>query len=358
MSTARILEMLAEAVGSKQLMGAAVQVTRKGEPEDPILVGQRRLDDESMRVERNTIFLVASITKPIVCAAVMKLVEDGLAILDDPVTKYVPEFGAKGKEGVLVRHLLTHTSGLPDQIPENRAYREVKRPLSDFVIRICELPLAFAPGTQVSYQSSGIAMLGEICERVTGTSLPDYLNETIFDPIGLQDTSLGIQSRDLRESDVVMAGEGLTHGGSGTGFDWNSDYWRGFGAPWGGMLTTIEEMTRLMLLFRNGGGVGDKRVLSESSVSTMLEDHVTRMPGMTSEGQKGQRWGLGWRLSGPQVDVFGDLVSDYTFGHGGATGTLAWCDPVKDVICVIFTNDPDAAKRLQGRISNAVMTST
>ena len=353
---ARVEDLLAEEVEADRLMGAAIQVSHNGDVRTPVVVGRRRLADHSASVDSDTIFLVASITKPIVAAAVVKLVEDGLVILDDSVTKYVPEFGQNGKEDVRVRHLLTHTSGLPDQIPENRNYRESKRPLADFITRICELPLSFEPGTGISYQSVGIAMLGEICERVEGKALVTYLKENLFDPLGLKDTVLKMSARSERESDVKIAGEGLTHGGSGTDFDWNSDYWRGFGAPWGGMLTTVGEMTRLLMLFRNGGEFEGKQILSKRSVDTMIEDHSSRFSEMPTQDRERQRWGLGWRLSGPDADVFGDLVSVNTFGHGGATGTLAWVDPVSDVTCVIFTNDPGAAKVLRGRISNLVMS--
>lgn len=170
------------------LLGAAVQVTREGIALDPICVGRRRLEDESAVVEPDTIFLIASITKPIVTSAVARLIERGDLSLDDRVADLMPGFEASGKEGVQVRHLMTHTSGLPDQIPENRAYREAHRPLSDFVARTCELPLAFDPGTRVSYQSSGINVLGAIVERVTGTALPEYLEEIFFKPLGLKDT--------------------------------------------------------------------------------------------------------------------------------------------------------------------------
>ena len=351
----QVRELLSAEVDAGRLMGCAVQVSCGGETFEPMLAGRRKLDDATASVASDTIFLVASITKPIVSAAVVRLVEDGLVILDDPVAHYVPEFEANGKQTVQIRHLLTHTSGLPDQIPENRAFREARRPLSDFVARICELPLGFEPGTRISYQSSGIAMLGEVCERITGTSLADYLDREFFDPIGLKDTRLRITERSERESDVKIAGEGLTHGGAGTDFDWNSDYWRGFGAPWGGMLTTVEEMTRLLLLFRNGGELDGQRILSSGTVATMVSDHSSTMPGMGDDRDR-QRWGLGWRLSGPKAGVFGDLVSDETYGHGGATGTLAWTDPESDVTCVIFTNDPEAAGALRGRISNRVMS--
>jgi CubicO group peptidase (beta-lactamase class C family) len=351
----RVRELLNKEVEADRLVGAAVQVSHRGQVLAPIVAGRRRLDDPSARVEADTIFLVASITKPIVAAGLMKLVEDGSVGLDDSVARYVPGFGENGKSEVLVRHLLTHTSGLPDQIPENRAYREAKRPMADFVKRICELPLLFSPGTKISYQSAGIAMLGEICERVSGSDLATYLAANIFDPLELEDTRLKMIERSDRESDVLIAGEGLTHGGAGTDFDWNSDYWRGFGAPWGGMLTTVSEMTRLLLAFRNGGELDGTRILSKGTVAAMVEDHSSNMPDLEEADRLRQRWGLGWRLGGPHTSPYGDLVSPDTYGHSGATGTLAWVDPESDVTCVIFTNDPDAAGMLRGRISNIVM---
>jgi CubicO group peptidase (beta-lactamase class C family) len=350
----RIAELLAEEVATDRLMGAAVHVSCAGEPLEPMVAGRRRLDDPDANVAANTIFLIASITKPLVAAAVVKLIENGEIILDDPVTRFVPEFGQNGKADVRIRHLLTHTSGLPDMIPDNRAYREAKKPLSEFIKRIFELPLAFQPGWHISYQSSGIAILGEICERVTRMALADYLNREFFQPLGLKDTALRMLDRSDRESDVKIAGEGLAFGGTGTDYDWNSDYWRGFGAPWGGVLTTVEEMTRLLLLFRSGGELDGKRILSERSVATMIEDHSSVLPDIAAADQKRQRWGLGWRLSGPTAKVFGDRVSEDTFGHSGATGTLAWVDPVNDVTCVIFTNDPAAAGALRPKISNLV----
>jgi CubicO group peptidase (beta-lactamase class C family) len=351
----RVGQLLSSTHEAGDLMGAAVQVTCHGVALDPICVGRRRLADEGARVEADTIFLVASITKPLAAGAVAKLIEQGDLSLDDRVADVIPGFEAADKENVRIRHLMTHTSGLPDQIPENRAYREAHRPLSDFVARTCELPLAFEAGTKVSYQSSGINVLGAIVERITGTALPEYLDEIFFTPLGLRDTSLGIQSRSERESDVVIAGEGLTYGGAGTDYDWNSDYWRGLGAPWGGLLTTVGEMTRLMLMFRANGELDGVRCLSEATVRTMVTDHASALPDLDPTDHARQRWGLGWRLGGRNTSTYGDLTSDDTYGHGGATGTVAWHDPAKDVTCVIFTNDPDAASWLRPRISNIVM---
>ena len=350
----RIANLLEEEVAAGRLMGAAVQISHAGEPLEPIVAGHRRLDVPGAKVAADTIFLIASITKPIVAAAVVKLVETGRINLNDPVVRFVPEFGQNGKDAVQICHLLTHTSGLPDMIPENRAYREAKKPLSAFIRRICQLPLAYQPGTKIAYQSTGIAMLGEICERVTGLALAEYLKSEFFEPLGLKDTTLQMLERSERESDVRIAGEGLAFGGAGTDYDWNSDYWRGFGAPWGGMLTTVAEMTRLLLLFRSGGELEGRRILSGQSVAMMVEDQTSAMSGIAAADRGRERYGLGWRLSSPAAKEFGGRVSKETFGHGGATGTCAWVDPVTDVTCVIFTNDPAAAKILRPRISDLV----
>ena len=351
----RLFKFLESTHKSNHLMGAALQVARGDVAIEPFCVGRRRLADEDAVVQADTIFLVASITKPIVVAAIVGLIERGELSLDDHVANLIPEFEAEGKAGVKIRDLMTHTSGLPDHIPENKSYREAHRPLSDFVARICELPLSFEPGTKLSYQSSGIAILGEIIQRITGEELRDYLKEMFFSPLGLNDTSLGIQKRSERESDVVIAGEGLSYSDAGTDSDWNSDYWRGFGAPWGGLLTTVEEMTRLMMLFRNGGVIDDERILSQAAVRAMLQDHTSNLPCLSPTNQISRSWGLGWCLGGHKSSVFGDLTSNHTFGHSGATGTLAWCDPDLDVTCVIFTNDPDNAEWIRPRISNIVM---
>ena len=350
----RVRSVMVSAVEADTLMGAAVQVSRGGVALPPMCVGRRQLAEDGAPVEADTIFLIASITKPIVAAAVARLIEEGEVSLDDYVVDFVPDFSAEDKARVPIRHLLTHTSGLADQIPENHTYREAHRPVRDFVTRICELPLAFEPGTKISYQSCGIAMLGEIVERIKGISLPTYLDKAIFAPLGLKDTRLGVQTRSARESDVRIAGEGLLYG-VGTNFDWNSDYWRGFGAPWGGMLTTVGEMTRLMLAFRNGGELEGARILGERTVAAMVADHSSVLPGLDSVDRARQRWGLGWRLGGRNSSGYGDLTSYATFGHGGATGTVAWFDPESDVSCVIFTNDPAAASWLRPRISNVVM---
>ena len=344
---------LEEAVIRGELMGAALQVSRGGVALQPACFGRRTLDSGGPRVEPDTVFLIASITKPIVAAALMLLVERGKVCLDDPVTAHVPEFGQVGKQNVLVRHLLTHTSGLPDMLPENLALRAEHAPLDVFIQRICKVELLFDPGTRISYQSCGIAMLGEIVQRIEATPVRDFLRRAFFEPLGFVDTSLGRPERNSRDSDVKIHG-GEYGAADALSWNWNSEYWRGFGAPWGGLLTTTVEMTALCQAFLYEGALNGTRILSPATVSAMTTDQTSAMPELSRTDRFGQRWGLGWRLRDRVSSIFADLTSDATFGHEGATGTVAWVDPATETTCVLFTNDPQGAASLRPRVGNAI----
>ncbi len=210
----RATGLLDESVARGDLMGAALQVSRNGHVLVPKCFGRRTLAEDGPSVEPDTVFLVASVTKPIVAAAAMMLVERGRISLDEPVAELVPEFGQEGKGAVRVRHLLTHTSGLPDMLPENLDLRAEYAPLDTFVEHICRVGLLFEPGSRISYQSCGIAMLGEIVKRVEGVPIRTFLEREMFEPLGLSDTSLGMQAeRRDRMSQVKIPGGAFEYGG-------------------------------------------------------------------------------------------------------------------------------------------------
>jgi len=348
----RILE---QAVKDGSLMGAAIQVSRDGVALEPRCFGRKELESDGSPVEPDTIFLVASVTKPVTATAAMLLVERGEICLDEPVSSIIPEFGAKGKEGVLVRHLLTHTSGLPDQLAENQQLRAKHAPLEEFIRRICDVELLFPPGADVSYQSCGTAMLSEIVKRIEGIPLQEFMRQEIFDPLGMKDTSLGAQQdKTQRISKVKIPGGDFQYGAKETDWHWNSPYWWNFGAPWGGMFTTVEDMTIFCQMFLNGGRFGEAQVLSPTTVTAMTTDQIAAMPNIPEKVKLTNRWGLGWRLRSLNNSGFGDLASEATYGHSGATGTLVWIDPKFRLTCVIFTNEPEGASRLRPLVSNAV----
>ena len=139
---------------------------------------------------RDALFLVASPTKPVVMTAVLMLVERGDVALEDRRPPIVPAFAGKGKDEVQVRHLMTHTSRPARHAARQRGLRRAHTPLSAFIEATCP-SCAFPPGTQVGYQSMGTRCSAEIVHQVSGKTIPEFLRQEIFEPLGMNDTSLG-----------------------------------------------------------------------------------------------------------------------------------------------------------------------
>lgn len=346
----RVYHHLQSAVEQGTIPGAAIGVAQHGIALPPRAFGEMR---EGQTTQPDTIFLTASVTKPMTVTAVMILVEWGYLLLDDPVHSIIPEFANRGKEAVTVRHLMTHTSGLPDMLPNNIALRKAHAPLSEFYRQMFELDLDFAPGTQLQYQSCGIAMLAVIVERLSGMSLPDFLHTELFVPLGMKDTALGV--RDLPQERIAHVNVGNEM--RGTDWNWNTPYWWQLGVPWGGMFSTVSDMARCCQMFLNGGALDGVRILSPATVATMTRDQTSSMPLLPAEERHRQAWGLGWRvMSTATWDAGGNLLSPGSFGHSGDTGTVVWVDRVREVICVLLTNEPAVnSGRLRGQVSNLVV---
>ncbi len=297
------------------------------------------------RAQPDSVFLLASITKPVTAAALMLLVEQGRVALNDPVRLYLPGFAGGDRDKVLVRDLLTHTSGLPDMLPENIELRRAHAPLSEFVEHIYKTPLLYPPGTQFRYQSMGLLLAGAIVEKVTGMRLRDFIKVNIFDPLEMHSSALGLGH--MRIEDTVHAWTPPdADAADKERFGPNSPYWRDMGHPWGGMHSTTSDLAKLLTVFLNGGTTGSQRVFTRATVRAMTSDQNERLHAP---------WGLGWALGRSVAwNFFGDLVSSKTFGHGGATGTVAWADPESGVVCVILTDRLVDEGSLLRRISNAV----
>jgi CubicO group peptidase (beta-lactamase class C family) len=347
----RAFKLLEGAVRSGAIPGAALLVARRGSVAALRAFGRTRLDADAAPLPPDAIFLTASLTKPVTVTAAMLLVERGALLLDEPACAYLPAFGNRGKEQITLRHLMTHTSGLPDMLPDNFELRGRHAPLAEFVQRICELELDFAPGLGIQYQSSGIAILGALVERVAGLPLPQFLRRELFEPLGMVATSLG-----LGELPAGRIAEGnLDPQMRGVDWGWHTPYWRAFGAPWGGMFSTVEDLFRFCQLFLNCGRWGDAQLLSPALVQLMTSDQTGALALVPPEVKQGQSWGLGWRLHPASWSFFGNLLSPGSYGHGGATGTVMWVDPPRELVCVLCTTEPsDSSEALLGRCSNLV----
>ncbi len=276
----------------------------------------------------DAIFLLASITKTMTAAGVMLLADRGDLRLTDPVMKFIPEFNEGARKQITIEQLLTHTSGLPDQLENNTELRSRHAPLSEFVQGVIRTPLLFAPGTKYHYQSMGIMLAAEIVERITQMLLPDFLAKEVFAPLGMKHSALGLGHFKLADTIRCQTEHAAPESGAGdpqaTSWDWNSPYWRNLAAPWGGAHGSAADVARFLDAFVHPSG----QVLREETARLMLQNHT---PGLTA------RRGIGFAL-GPEG--FGKNCSQQSFGHSGSTGTLAWADPATDTTCVILTSLP------------------
>src|SRR5262249_22302467 len=152
----RAHDLLRQWTADGKVLGAGLCVGRRGRVVEPAFFGKHAPEPGAPALRHDALFLVASITKPVTATAVMLLVERGEPAREDRVVPILPAFKGRGKADVQVRHLLTHTSGLPDMVKDNEALRKPHKPLSAFVEAACKEPLLFPPGTRVSYQSAGI----------------------------------------------------------------------------------------------------------------------------------------------------------------------------------------------------------
>ncbi len=319
---------------------AVLRVARHGQTVAQRAFGRITVEPGGPPAQQDSIFIIASISKPVTYTALLRLVDEGLVSLSDPVTRFIPEFGghdtaAPDRDAVQVRHLCTHTSGLPDMVPNNVLLRRQHAPFATFIDHICRVPLLFAPGTDISYQSAGTALAAEIVQRVRGKPLRETLAAEVFEPLGMEDTSLGwIPEREAR---IVEAMRPSHLGGSD--YDHNSLYWREFGAPWGGLFSTVGDIGRFLEMYHQGGALDGARILSPALAAAMLSDQTDAMPGIPAATKLREGWGLGFRLYRRANPVyFGDLLESGSFGHTGSTGTFAWCDPTKALTAVFFCN--------------------
>ena len=321
---------------SGAIPGGAILVGRHGKLLAPRFFGKMGPEKDAAPIRADARFLMASITKPITYMAAMQLVERGKLNLSDRVVHYLPEFTGRGREAVRVRHLFTHTSGLPDMPPHNQDLRVAHSPLSKYVEAVLkDAELAFPPGSKLSYQSCGTILVAEIVQRLTGSPIADVVKKEIFDPLGLKATTFGAKGIPRELLVRVQLPDYQTDPKA----NWNSDYWRDLGAPWGGMFSTSDEFAIVLQMLLNGGVHNGVRILSTASVKAMTTNRLLEEADLPEAIARTQPWGLGWRLNHPGTDdSWGDLLGPSVFGHSGATGTLVWADPASTTICILLTN--------------------
>ncbi len=390
----RAFDLIEQWVTRGVVPGAAALVARGGRIAGETYVGDRAPGHPA---DSETIWGLASVTKPFTAAAVMLMVERGLIALDEPLADLLPEFldapeTPFDRRAVTLRHVLAHCSGLPGVSPDNFDLRRAHQPLEAFVASFGAQPLLFAPGTLHYYSNPGILMAAEVVGRaVSGTlrrpverpmvrQYHAFVHQHILAPLGMVASAL-LPPPEWSERIAHVAGTGQE------GQDWemaNSAYYRGLGIPWGGLFSCPRDLVRFVdcMLPAAGGrqriGHTDPvspgaRILSAATARAMTTiqfappDAPADLAPELRDGappaniRPAVAWGIGWEIKGTnRLHPSGDLTSPATFGHLGSTGTMVWADPETDIVCVLLTNRTLASgwtteRPRQAYFSNAVM---
>lgn len=307
--------------GSRQPAVAAGDALRYADADGTELPIDRRV---AMREE--TVFDVASLTKLFTATVLMTLVEEGLLVLDAPIAEHLPSFAAGDRRAVTLRHLLSHTSGLPDLLrlwtdwPDRAERRRA----------VLEAPLKAPPGTVFEYSCIGYIVAGFLAEQASRQTLPDLVQERICQPLGLADTGY------LASADQVAraaATEYQPHMGRGMvrGSVHDENSWSLGGAVGNaGIFSTAADLARFGETLRRGGEVDGTRVLREATVSEMFRDQLPK------GFDPGFGHGLGFRIG--DETFMGVLAASGAVGHTGFTGTSLVIDASRSLVVVLLTN--------------------
>jgi CubicO group peptidase (beta-lactamase class C family) len=280
-------------------------------------------------VATDSIFLIASITKPIFATSLMRLVERGRILLNEPIERHLPEFGANGKADVRLWHLLTHTSGLNDGWVELARGPE-RWEWPRYLARVCEAPLSFRPGTRYSYCNPSFFVMAELVQRLTGQDHASYLQQSVFEPLGMRDTSF----KPPESSRVVSVLDP----------PWLDDErrprWIALRRPDGGLWSTAADLVRFGQALLRDGRLDDYQLIAPATLRAMTSLQTAGIPAFAGGGEFQSYYGLGFSKAGPHGEPgpSPELRSPAGFGHGGATGTYLWIEPEFDLVFVFLTN--------------------
>ena len=336
----RIHAFIQDYIDTNQIAGAVTLVARKGKVVHFEAQGWR-YKEENLPMEKDTIFSLASMTKPFVSSALMMLWEDGKFMLDDPISKWLPAYANKqvldpltGQRTALirpisVRHVLTHTSGLA--LEPMRANGERPKTLLEEIDRSAPVPLAFQPGDRWQYGSS-TDFVAALVEKISGTNIDQFLRQRIFEQLGIRDTYYNIPRekanrvaaiyRPDKDGKITLLRKPEYHE--------PTTYFPGVG----GLNGTAADYFRFSQMLLNGGEYEGHRLLGRMTVDMMISNQIGSGKPVYIRGA-GYGFGLGFAvLTDPSKSP--DALSIGTFTWGGANGTLFWIDPVEDLIGILM----------------------
>jgi len=341
----KILEFLQREIDLKHIPGAVIGITHNGKVIIEEAIGHSAVYPEKTPMKQNTVFDLASLTKVVATLPViLKLIDDGEVRLDDPVSFFLPEFGQKGKEHITVRHLLTHTSGLP----AHKQYYVEDLTTDQILERIYGESLEVPTGSKVIYSDLGLITLYKIIELLTGQPFERFVEKEIFAPLGMIETGFNPTFEKERFAATEYS-EKLKGYKKGIVHDDNTESMGGISGH-AGLFSTIQDLQKYAEMIENNGAYKGKQILSEAVL------HLSRN-NFTSFDQEYR--GLGWILKSPVLSSCGDLFSQGSYGHTGFTGTSIWFDPKVNLTVILLTNRVHFGRqphilRLRPRLHNMI----
>lgn len=346
---------LRQALNDGVYSGAALWVARCGHVAHASAFGTT-LPGGGSPVHESTLFDLASLTKPMVALGLLALVEDGVVCLGDRLADVLPEAEGTSVGNATLRHLATHTAGLPPWRPVYRAglsSQGTPEPGGGprMLAEILRIPLQDVPGTRYAYSDLGYMLLGEVVARASGAGLHEYLKRRIFDPLGLRDLGY-LPGPEYADRIAATANSSIRPGRILVGEVHDENAWA-FGGVAGhaGLFGTARDLGVLAMALAGDGTCGPERLLSQPALRLCRTNQISPAVGGHS---------IGWFTPPNGMLPRGDLLSDETFGHTGFTGTLMVMDPQCQLAVVLLTNrvvspgDNGAIQRIRRRVLNVV----
>ncbi len=326
--------LIAQAIEEKKLPGCVVAIGRKGHLVWLKAYGSRRVQPEVEPMTVDTVFDLASLTKPVATAtSMMWLLEQDQYKLSDPVASLIPNFGVKGKEAITIQQLLIHQSGLT---PDNALSDYRDGPEAAFR-RIHELPLSYPVGERFVYSDVNFMVLGECVEKLSSQNLQDFTREKLFQPLKMNETGFlppaditgRIAPTQQREGRWM---QGAVHDPRAFAL--------GGVAGHAGLFSTASDLATFAQMLLNRGQYDGVQILKPETVDLMTADY------QVSSGIRG----LGWDKQSPYSRNKGTSFSKSAFGHSGFTGTILWIDPELDLFFIFLSNrvHPGGKGNIQG----------
>ncbi len=337
---------IAKAHEAGEYAGCVVAIGYRGKLVYLEAYGDRQVEPTRLPMQTDTLFDMASLTKPIATAtSVMVLIERGQVRLRDQLKKHLPDLTGEGTEAITLEHLLTHQAGY---VPDN-SIKDYQFGVEESWKRLLALEPRSTPGTEFKYSDVGFELLGLLVERVSGKPLDEFTKSEIFIPLGMQKT--GYRPTAELAKNVASTEQRDGHWMVGQVHDPRA-WLLGGVAGHAGLFSTAEDLAIYAQALLNGGVFDGQRILSPAGVAEM-----TRV-----RDASGVRRTAGWDARSGYSSNRGELLSDRAFGHGGFTGTSMWIDPEQKLFVIFLSNrlHPDgkgSVNDLAGRIGTIASAS-